>query len=109
MNASDAELRRLLANVLRTRDRHRKQLQGRAGSPELSLAREEALDALELYAAALEERCWPVPQRMHQDLRLLRALCGPAGDGREPSRAGFTTSLRSPAQSERGSSGTSAV
>jgi hypothetical protein len=91
MSASDAELRRLLANVLRTRDKHRTQLQGRAGSPELSLAREAALEALEEYVAVLEQRRWPVPHRMHQDLQLLRALCGHPGDA---NRAAFTGSSR---------------
>jgi|tagenome__1003787_1003787.scaffolds.fasta_scaffold20484695_2 hypothetical protein len=106
MNPSDAQLRQLLEDVLRTRDKHRTELQGRAGSPELSLAREAALDALEMYVAALEERRWPVPQRMHQDLQLLRALCGHPGDGREASRAGFTGSSRTSTRRVWGSSGT---
>jgi hypothetical protein len=76
MNAPDAVLQRLLADVVRTRDDHRRELQRRAGSPELGQSREAALDALEVYVAALNERRWPIPPRMHQDLRLLRALCG---------------------------------
>jgi hypothetical protein len=76
VNTSDAELQQLLADVVRTRDQHRRELQGRAGSPELGQSREAALEALEVYAAALDERRWPIPPRMNQDLRLLRALCG---------------------------------
>jgi len=105
MSFSDAELRLLLDNVLRTRDRHRRELQGRAGSPELSLAREAALEALEMYAAALEERSWPIPQRMHQDLQLLRALCGPAGDGRGAGRGTLTGSSQASSRRAWGPSG----
>jgi hypothetical protein len=72
----DADLQQLLAVVVRTRDDHRKELQRRAGSPELAQSREAALEALEEYVAALNDRRWPIPPRMHQDLRLLRALCG---------------------------------
>jgi hypothetical protein len=106
MNSSDAELQRLLADVLRTRDLHRTQLQGRAGSPELSLAREAALESLEAYVAALELRRWPVPQRMHQDLQLLRALCGHPGDGRDPGRAALTGSSRTSPRRGWGAPGT---
>ncbi len=76
MSRPDDTLRRMLAEVIRTRDAHRRELQKRAGSPELTLAREEALGALETYTTALAERRWPVPPRMLQDLQLLRALCG---------------------------------
>jgi hypothetical protein len=72
----DADLQLLLAVVVRTRDEHRRELQRRAGSPELAQSREAALEALEEYVAALNDRRWPIPPRMHQDLRLLRALCG---------------------------------
>lgn len=87
MSPSDAQLRRLLAEVLRTKARLRQELQGRAGSPELSHAREAALEALESYAAALERRSWPVPPRMHHDLCLLRGLCGQPGPTRAVRRA----------------------
>ena len=76
MNAPDSGLQQLLAEVVRTRDEHRRELQRRAGSPELGLSREAALDALEVYVAALTERRWPIPPRMNRDLQLLRALCG---------------------------------
>ena len=76
MNTSDAYLQQLLAEVVRTREEHRVELQRRGGSPEQAVSREAALDALEAYVAALNERSWPIPPRMHQDLRLLRALCG---------------------------------
>ena len=76
MNVSDADLQQLLADVVRTRDEHRRELQRRAGSPELGQSREAALEALEVYVAALNDRRWPIPPRMNQDLRLLRALCG---------------------------------
>jgi len=76
MNTSDACLQQLLAEVVRTRDEHRVELQRRGGSPEQAVSREAALEALEAYVAALHERSWPIPPRMHQDLRLLRALCG---------------------------------
>jgi hypothetical protein len=76
MNPLDTDLQQLLAVVVRTRDEHRRELQRRAGSPELAQSREAALDALEDYVAALNDRRWPIPPRMHQDLRLLRALCG---------------------------------
>jgi hypothetical protein len=108
MNSPDVELRRLLANVLRTRDKHRTQLQGRAGSPELSLAREAALEALEEYVAVLEQRRWPVPHRMHQDLQLLRALCGHPGEVRDPKRAAFTGSSRASGRSAWGTGGSTA-
>jgi hypothetical protein len=81
----DTDLQQLLAVVVRTRDEHRRELQRRAGSPELGQSREAALDALEDYVAALNERRWPIPPRMHQDLRLLRALCG---HRRSPQRPG---------------------
>jgi hypothetical protein len=73
---SDTDLQQLLADVVRTRDEHRRELQRRAGSPELGQSREAALEALEGYVAALNDLRWPIPPRMHQDLRLLRALCG---------------------------------
>jgi hypothetical protein len=76
MSSPEADLQLLLADVVRTRDEHRRELQRRAGSPELAQSRELALDALESYVAALNELRWPIPPRMHQDLRLLRALCG---------------------------------
>jgi hypothetical protein len=84
MNMSDVELQLLLAEVVRTRDEHRVELQRRGGSPEQASSREAALEALEAYVAALNDRSWPVPPRMHQDLRLLRALCGPRTAGRKP-------------------------
>ena len=84
MNTSDADLQLLLAEVVRTRDKHRVELQRRGGSPEQAVSREAALEALEAYVAALNDRSWPVPPRMHQDLRLLRALCGPRTAGRKP-------------------------
>ena len=83
MNTSDAELQLLLAEVVRTRDEHRVELQRRGGSPEQAISREVALEALEAYVAALNERSWPVPPRMHQDLNLLRALCGQRATGRK--------------------------
>jgi hypothetical protein len=73
---SEPQLRHLLADVMRTRDVHRAEQQKRAGSPELTVARQAALGALESYTAALTERRWPIPPRMLQDLRLLRAICG---------------------------------
>jgi hypothetical protein len=89
MNVSEDRLYQLLADVVRTRDEHRAELRRRGGSPEQAHSREAALDALEAYVAALNERSWPVPPRMHQDLRLLRALCGPprAASGRKPAGA----------------------
>jgi hypothetical protein len=83
MNTSDADLQLLLAEVVRTRDEHRVELQRRGGSPEQAVSREAALEALEAYVAALNDRSWPVPPRMHQDLRLLRALCGQRAAGRK--------------------------
>jgi hypothetical protein len=72
----ESQLRELLDDVVRTRSDYRRELQGRAGSTELGRSREAALRALELYATALTDRRWPIPPRMHQDLQLLRALCG---------------------------------
>ena len=83
MNTTEAHLQQLLADVVRTRDEHRVELQRRGGSPEQAISREAALEALEAYVAALNERSWPVPPRMHQDLRLLRALCGQRAGGRK--------------------------
>jgi hypothetical protein len=76
MNPTEVDLKQLLSDVVRTRDEHRRELQRRAGSPELAQSREAALEALEVYVAALDDRRWPIPPRMHQDLALLRALCG---------------------------------
>ena len=76
MNPPDTRLRQLWEDVVRTRDEHHKDRQGRAGSAELGQSREAALVALEEYVAALNDRRWPIPPRLHQDLRLLRALCG---------------------------------
>ena len=83
MNMSDVDLQLLLAEVVRTRGEHRVELQRRGGSPEQAVSREAALEALEAYVAALNDRSWPVPPRMHQDLRLLRALCGQRTVGRK--------------------------
>jgi hypothetical protein len=82
MSSPDDDLQLLLADVVRTRDEHRRELQRRAGSPELGQSREAALEALENYVAALNELRWPIPPRMHQDLRLLQALCGRRAPGR---------------------------
>ena len=41
----------------------------------LASARWGTLRALEDYASALESLCWPVPRRLHQEIRLHRALC----------------------------------
>jgi hypothetical protein len=76
MSRPAPQLGDLLADVMRTRDVHRREQQKRAGSPELTVARQAALGALETYTAALTERRWPIPPRMLQDLRLLRAICG---------------------------------
>jgi hypothetical protein len=76
MSHSEPQLGDLLADVMRTRDLHRQEQQKRAGSPELTVARQAALGALENYTAALTERRWPIPPRMLQDLRLLRSICG---------------------------------
>jgi hypothetical protein len=82
MTTFDVRLHALLADVVRTRNEHRLELQRRGGSPEQALSREAALEALEAYVAALTARSWPVPPRMHQDLSLLRALCGRQAAGR---------------------------
>jgi hypothetical protein len=42
----------------------------------LSSARWATLRALQDYAAALEERHWPVPRQIQAELRLYTALCG---------------------------------
>jgi hypothetical protein len=44
----------------------------------------ETLAALEDFAAALEERGWPVPPPILLHLRVHRALCGPGRPQRNP-------------------------
>ena len=78
------DLQDLMAEVVRTRHEHRLELQRRSGSPEQAISRAAALAALEAFVAALNDRSWPVPPRMHQDLNLLRALCGQRSAGRKP-------------------------
>lgn len=70
-------LRLLLDRVVRSRAAERDQLRrpGSQRTAELS-ARLDTLHALEEFAAALEQRGWPVPQPIQLDLRTHRAVCG---------------------------------
>ncbi|HSV41470.1 MAG TPA: hypothetical protein VLI04_22085 [Nocardioidaceae bacterium] len=65
----------LRSEVLRTRTAERA-AQGRHGinADSLATARSATLRALEDFAAALEDRGWPVPPVIQRDLQLLRAL-----------------------------------
>lgn len=66
----------LLDDVFATRAAQHEQLRQRGfDRTARASARWDELHALEAYAAALERRRWPVPRRMQQDMRLLRALC----------------------------------
>lgn len=73
-------LQALFAEVVRTRSVQREQQRLKGARPEaLNNARWATLRALEAYVEALEERSWPVPRKIHQDLELHRALCGHRG------------------------------
>ncbi len=74
----------LLADIARARAVHQaRQRQPGHHLEALASSRNDLLDALERYTDALEERGWPVPRGMQQDVRMLRSLCGrgprPAG------------------------------
>lgn len=74
------DLRALLEEVFRTRAaRIEEQRQRGATAQTLLPVRRAALEALENYNVALTLRGWPTPSRMHQDIELLRSLCGVRG------------------------------
>jgi len=67
----------LLDEVFSARSAQQAERHRRGTTPDaLATARWATLRALEDYAAALEQRHWPVPRRIQADLRLHRALCG---------------------------------
>jgi len=74
----DAELRRLIDEVVRTRKAHRHELSRhrQATHTSIKFTRQDSLAALETYLAALQARHLPAPPTMQRDLALLRALCG---------------------------------
>lgn len=74
VRGGDPELQRLLEDVLSAKARHRAELRGRA-SPMADSTRDQTLEALEAYVAALHRRHLPVPPQMLGDLKLLRSLC----------------------------------
>ncbi|TDC52020.1 hypothetical protein E1212_10465 [Jiangella ureilytica] len=79
MSAPDAlppPLGALFAAILAARTAQRRQSAQKVNDPSAQAAtRRESLRALEAYADALEQRCWPVPRQIQQDIRLHRALC----------------------------------
>ncbi len=73
----------LLDEIHTARSAQQAQQGGRGMSADaMASAQWATLRALEDFAAALEERHWPVPRQILQDLRLHRALCGLTRDGR---------------------------
>lgn len=69
----------LFADILAARAAQRKQSAQKVNDPSAqAAARRESLRALEAYADALEQRRWPVPRQIQQDIRLHRALCRPS-------------------------------
>jgi hypothetical protein len=76
---SEPDLRALLADVFRTRAAQQQE-QTQRGSAALTVlpTRRAALEAMETYAAALEQHGWPLPFKMRAELHLLRSMCGQA-------------------------------
>jgi hypothetical protein len=71
------DLRKLLAEVFRTRAaQHEEQAQRGSSGASVPPARRASLQALETYAAALEHHGWPLPPKMRTELHLLRSMCG---------------------------------
>lgn len=72
-----SSLRLLLLEVHRTRAEHVERQSERGATLQTLLpVRRAALEALENYSAALNERGWPSTAQMRLDIQLLRALCG---------------------------------
>jgi hypothetical protein len=69
----------LFARVSRARSQELHELRQVGGrAQELRAARLDTLLALRDYAGAIEALHWPVPRAIQQDIRLHRALLGPA-------------------------------
>ena len=69
------ELDVLLQEVARARRAQLEQRRSGFSAERLLDARRDTIRALERYTAALEDRCWPVPRRIHSELHLLKSLC----------------------------------
>ena len=78
---SPETLRRLFAEVVRTREVHAEERHGGVPWTQLLDSRLESLRALENYVAALESLSFPVPRQIRDELRLTRRLCAQR-DGR---------------------------
>ena len=86
---SDPSLEELLGRVVRARAVQKEQQSRQLSSPStVANARWDVLRALEAYVAALDERRWPVPRQIHQELQLQRSLCGVAAPGSRAQRHG---------------------
>jgi hypothetical protein len=69
------------AQIARDTPRVRSRLERSRADQRVLRAREDTLEALENYSAALRLRGWPTPTKMGREIRLLRSLCGePAVD-----------------------------
>ena len=74
-------LRRLFAEVVRTREAHAEERHGGVPWTQLLDSRLDSLRALENYVDALERLSFPVPRQIRDELRLTRRLCSQR-DGR---------------------------
>jgi hypothetical protein len=80
-NPTPETLRRLFAEVMRTREALAEERHGGVPWAQLLDSRLENLQALENYVAALERLSFPVPRQIRDELRLTRMLCAQR-DGR---------------------------
>jgi hypothetical protein len=72
-----SELAALLETVRAARAAERSLHRQWTSAEAMTSAQRVTLRALEGYAAALDERGWPVPRSILQDLQLHRSLCKP--------------------------------